>query len=155
MKAYHFGAAVALLAGGLASPVQAQGIPFGGPGYQPPVPPIINITRQGAPAGINYYNIVQPQVQFGSNINQLQQRTSLLQAEASAAGPGANLSTGHPVFFGNYSHFYATRGLAGVGTYGGGPTSGGAPIQVGAGGPGRSTQGGGSSPGFPGTGGVR
>jgi hypothetical protein len=125
---------------------------------QPPVPAILNLNRFGAPPGLNYYNIVQPQVQAQAAIAQLQQQQT--QYGATAVGPGAALSTGHPVFFGNYSHFYATRGLAGVGAsvVGGGGSAGtqfGTGGQVGTGGQGRPAQGASSPPAFPGTGGVR
>jgi hypothetical protein len=127
MKARRLGlaAALALLVGGVGSPVRAQG--FGGQINQPAVPPILNLNRLGAPPGLNYYNIYQPQIQAQSAIAQLQQQAQI-QYGATAVGPGANLVTGHPVFYGNYSHFYATRGLAGVGASAGGAGYGGGPI---------------------------
>src|SRR5947208_2204631 len=113
----RFGAAaLALAVASAGAPARAQAPSFGVPN-QPPVAPILNLNRLGAPPGVNYYNIVQPQVQFQSAISQLQQQTTQLQYAATAVGPGANLATGHPVFYGNYSHYYATRGLAGVGGY--------------------------------------
>jgi hypothetical protein len=127
-------AALALLVGSVGAPARAQGPTFGGPGNQPAVPPILNLNRLGAPPGVNYYNIVQPQVQFQSAISQLQQQTSQLQYAATAVGPGASLATGHPVSYGNYSHYYAIRGLAGGGAYGGGGLGTGGPSQLGAGG---------------------
>lgn len=121
MRRYHLGAAaLALLLGSVVSPAHAQVPQFGGPINQPAVPPILNLNRFGAPPGLNYYNIVQPQVQSQDAISQLQQQTAQIQSQASAVGPGATLTTGHPVSYGNYSHFYALRGfplrgLAGVG----------------------------------------
>jgi hypothetical protein len=153
-------AALAVLLAGLGSPARAQGIPFGGPAYQPPVNPIVNITRQGAPPGLNYYNIVQPQLQFQASISQLQQQTTQLQAAATAVGPGATLTSGHPVFYGNLTHYYSTRGLAGVGA-GAGAGAGAAGFQVGTGAVGGTSQGrpgqvpNPAAPAFPGTGGVR
>ena len=156
-------AALAVLIGGIGSPARAQ-VGFGGQIGQPAVPPILNLNRLGAPPGLNYYNIVQPQIQATSAIAQLQQQQSQLQYGATAVGPGANLVTGHPVFYGNYSHFYATRGLAGVGAAGGGGL-GGAGFQLPTGGAAMGGMGGtGARPGaapatgapvFPGTGGVR
>jgi hypothetical protein len=63
----------------------------------------------------NLYNIVQPQVQYASEISQLQQQASQFQGTlAQASGAGA-LVTGHPAFFGNYSHYYGRR-VGGFGT---------------------------------------
>lgn len=125
-------AALALLVGSVGAPAHAQG--FGGSFNQPAVPPILNLNRFGAPPGLNYYNIVQPQLQFQAAISQLQQQTSQLQVGASAVGPGASLATGHPVFYGNYSHYYALRGLAGAGGYGAAGGSYGGAGRFGAGG---------------------
>jgi hypothetical protein len=107
----HLGAALiipALLASGAISSVSAQTI--SGNINQPPVSPYINILRAGAPAGVNYYNIVQPQLQMYSAINQLQ--TQQL-APAALATLGYQ-STGHPVQFSNYSHFYPQLALGGT-----------------------------------------
>jgi hypothetical protein len=111
---YPLAATLAVLLTGLAAPARAQGVPFGGPTYNPPVNPILNLNRQGSLPGINYFNLVQPQIQFGSSINQLQQQAGQLQSEITGAGNAAGLVTGHPVAFGNLSHYYAFRGLAGV-----------------------------------------
>jgi hypothetical protein len=114
-------AALAGMVAGFGGPARAQGIPFGGPAYNPPVSPYLNLIRGGASPGLNYYNIVQPQIQFQSEITGLQQQTGALQAQQSAVGPGTSLATGHMVAFGNWSHYYARRGMAGIGggMYGG------------------------------------
>jgi hypothetical protein len=80
---------------------------------QPPVSPYLNILRGGAPPGVNYYNLVQPQLQFYSAINQLQAQQQQ-QAISSTNASGA-LITGHPIQFSNYSHFFPQQGL-GVGS---------------------------------------
>jgi hypothetical protein len=107
---------------GAGSPALAQA-PFGGNLYQPPVSPYLNILRAGAPPGLNYYNIVQPQFQFGNQISQLQMNQQQL------AGAALGTTTGHPVQFGSYLHYYS-RGI-GVGT---GTFSGGYRVGLGAGG---------------------
>jgi hypothetical protein len=102
---------------GAGSPALAQ-TPFGGNLYQPPVSPYLNILRTGAPPALNYYNIVQPQFQFGNQISQLQMSQQQL--------PGAALgtTTGHPVQFGSYLHYYS-RGIGvGTGTLSGGYRAG-------------------------------
>jgi hypothetical protein len=86
--------------------------------YQPPINPYINILRGGAPAAVNYFNIVQPQLQFNEAIGQLQTQQNL-QGQAIATGSALGATTGHPVAFGNYSHYYSMRGM-GMGGMGGG-----------------------------------
>jgi hypothetical protein len=101
------------------------GIPFqpnalgstGGP-YQSPINPYINILRGGAYPAVNYFNIVQPQLQFNSAIGQLQTQQNLL-GQAIANPNVLGESTGHPTAFGNWTHYYSYQG-AGVG---GGGTS--------------------------------
>ena len=103
---------LAVLTIGMTSRADAQIV---GP-YQPPISPYINIRRAGAPAAVNWFNIVQPQLAFNEAIGQLQmQQTSLGQAMASSSALG--MTTGHPVSFGNYSHYYR---MGGIGTGGGG-----------------------------------
>ena len=82
--------------------------------YQPAVSPYLNITRGGAPAAVNYFGIVQPQLQFNSAINQLQ----VQQQGIAGTVLGDGSTTGHPVQFNNYSHFYPQRGvgIAGLGS---------------------------------------
>jgi hypothetical protein len=102
---HHLGAvliALALMTAGAASTASAQTLQ--GNLNQPAVSPYINILRGGAPAGVNYYNLVQPQLQFYSAINQLQSQQQQ-QGPTSFNSQGL-LVTGHSVQFSNYSHFY-------------------------------------------------
>jgi hypothetical protein len=80
--------------------------------YQPPVSPYINILRGGAPPAINYFNIVQPQLEFNAAIGQLQTQQNI-QGQAIATGNLFGTTTGHPVMFGNYSHYYTRQGMGG------------------------------------------
>lgn len=112
-------AALALLMSGLLHQAHAQTIQ----GYinQPPVSPYLNILRGGAPAGVNYYNLVQPQLQFYSAINQLQvqqQQQGVLSTNAAGA-----LITGHPIQFSNLSHYYPPTGFGIRGGAGGSGSS--------------------------------
>ena len=66
------------LAGGIAvllavaGPAWAQtGVPSTG---RPTVSPYLNLTRRGQSPALNYYNLVRPQVEFYSSIQQLQQQ---------------------------------------------------------------------------------
>ncbi len=104
--------AVLILLGVLGSRAQAQTL-YGNIN-QPPVSPYINILRGGAPAGVNYYNIVQPQLQFYSAINQLQQQQQY--QAAALTSPQGYLTTGHPIQFANLSHFYPQGGLSSRGS---------------------------------------
>src|SRR5262245_20324517 len=46
--------------------------------YQtPPVSPYLSLFRQGSPPGVNYYNLVRPQIEFNSSIQQLQQQVGV------------------------------------------------------------------------------
>jgi hypothetical protein len=119
------------LAAFITSPVRAQIQPgFGGPQNQPPVSPYLNLLRQGASPGLNYYNLTQPMFQFPQQIGQLQQQVSYGQGQTAVGGPVGGLVTGHVATFGNLSHYYPGRGGArtggGAGLGGGGiqgPTS--------------------------------
>jgi hypothetical protein len=101
---------------------QAHAQPMGGPS-QPPVSPYINILRGGAPAGVNYFNIVQPQLDFNNAIGQLQTQQNGM-GQAMAMGNTLGTTTGHPVMFGNLSHYYSVQrmgaGMGGMGMGGGG-----------------------------------
>jgi hypothetical protein len=84
----------------------------------PTVSPYLNLNRGGTNPAINYYGIVRPQMQTQQNLQQVQQQ---LTAQA-AAGPGPDTAmplttgalgatplvstTGHPVSYFNYSHYF-------------------------------------------------
>jgi hypothetical protein len=75
----------------------------------PPISPYIGLVRSGASPGVNWANIVQPQMQLYDATNQLQG-----QQTAMAAGGGTQnvpTTTGHPVYFGSYMQYYNSRGL--------------------------------------------
>src|SRR4051812_45352389 len=67
------GLLVTLAAGQAAAQGPAQGPP---PITRPAVSPYLNLLRTDQPAGLNYYNLVRPQVEFRSSIGQLQQQTA-------------------------------------------------------------------------------
>jgi hypothetical protein len=91
--------------------VQAQpGVPpRATPGYlTPPVSPYLNLLRGGTSAGVNYYGIVRPEIEFRNSIQSLQQQVNTVGAavineEQSLSGLPP---TGHPVRFMNYSHYF-------------------------------------------------
>src|SRR5262245_52854272 len=93
-----------LLPGG---PALSQSPP---PAYtRPAVSPYINLVRPDASAGVNYYGIVRPELEFRGNIRQLQQRQAELGTElVSQQQPSALPPTGHPVQFGNEGNYFFT-----------------------------------------------
>ncbi len=99
-------AALAFLLAGSSSRTHAQTL-YGNLN-QPAVSPYLNVLRGGAPPGVNYYNIVQPQLQFFSAINRLQQQQQQTAAVLGSSSGGA-LTTGHEVQFSNYSHYYPSQ----------------------------------------------
>src|SRR5690349_19265376 len=60
---------------------QSQGVPSNS---RPTVSPYLNLNRRGASPGINYYNLVRPQTEFYSSIQQLQQQVGVNRSAISA-----------------------------------------------------------------------
>jgi hypothetical protein len=111
------GSVALLLVCGTATALHAQTLSGVNPN-PPAVSPYLNINRAGAPAGVNYYNLVQPQVQFQSAINNLQQNQAAL-AQSVYGQPAGNqppLTSGHAASFGDYLHYFPSRPGA-PGTY--------------------------------------
>jgi hypothetical protein len=105
---------VALCAGS----VQAQGFPGGyNPANQPAVSPWLQLNRLGAPASLNYYNLVKPQFQFGSAIQGLENQQALSSAQQTSFQNYLTLpATGHQASFNTHLRYYDTAG--GGGGYG-------------------------------------
>jgi hypothetical protein len=108
-------AALACLGFGVADRAQAQ---FGP--YNPPISPYINIIRGGSSPAVNYFNIVQPQMEFNNAIGSLAGQQN---AGTQGGGTGTAVPTGHPIAFGNFSPYYNPRGA--LAYYGGGFGGGG------------------------------
>jgi hypothetical protein len=88
-----------------------------GPQYQmpssrPAVSPYLNLLRSGATPGENYYNLVQPQLQFGAGINQLQSQTMANRSAISSLEGGAagQFTTGHRSGFMTASRYFMNNG---------------------------------------------
>jgi hypothetical protein len=93
------------------------------PVYRPPVSPYLNLLRQGQSPGLNYYNLVRPQLQYNASIYQLQgqvgaNRQGLAALEQAANQPAAGLPpTGFIPQFQNYRVYFMTySGTGGFGT---------------------------------------
>ncbi len=97
--------------------------------YNPPISPYIGLLRTGASPGVNWMNLVQPQMELYNAANQLQTQQYGLGQTVSGLG-NAMVTTGHPVLFGSYLQYYgrgigAGMGMGGVGTGGAVGTGGG------------------------------
>jgi hypothetical protein len=110
MRLFHgfFLAAALLLTPAMAS---AQ---YGG-FTQPRVSPYLNLLRAGSPPGVNYYDLVRPQIDNRAAILQLQQQG--LANQQAIAGLEANtpLTTGHPFGFQNHMRYFNNLGSGGAG----------------------------------------
>src|SRR3954451_4691111 len=90
------------------------------PANRPPVSPYLNLLRQGQSPGLNYYNLVRPQTQFYSSINQLQQQVGTnregISALAQSQGQTASTlpPTGFVPQFMNHRQYFMT--FTGTGT---------------------------------------
>jgi hypothetical protein len=100
-------------------PAGGQGPGYGpgfGPYRSPPVSPYLNLLRAGASPGINYYDLVRPQLAFSSAIQGLQQQVSLAQQTASQGlAASATPTTGHGVGFMTQSRYFFTLGRQNAG----------------------------------------
>ena len=125
MKRIH-GMLLGLLMLASANSVQAQGSytrPATSPSGSPVVSPYLNLARGGNPA-VNYYGLVRPQMDAQRAVQQLQSGTA---APASSLPMDAMPTSGHPVQFMNFSHYFNNNvggGLSGRGAGGlSGPAS--------------------------------
>jgi hypothetical protein len=120
---------------------------------RPTTSPYLNLLRPGAAPAINYFGLVQPQINTSQNISQLQQQVGVLDSTLLNSGmttnaptAGSVLTTGHPVVFFNYGAYFpmpgrgrigggagglGARGVGGVG--GGGLVNAGFPLGIGVG----------------------
>jgi hypothetical protein len=97
--------------------------PSAGPGYSP----YLNLVRPGAPAGINYYGLVRPEINFRNSISGLQTdvaaQQQLLTTGRAATGTTGLLTTGHAATFLNTGGYFLNS-TGGVGAQGGARTTG-------------------------------
>ena len=123
--------------GGLGTPFAAAQFQPGG--YQPPiqqqpaVSPYLNINRFGQPPGLNYYNLVRPQIQTQQQLMNLQNQQQLLASGLAGGGaitpldkPPPTSGTGHPVNYFDWSRYFPLQGLP-IGSAAVGPGAGGIP----------------------------
>jgi hypothetical protein len=103
--------ALLVLLAGWPAQVRGQYIPpRTSPNPRPAVSPYLNLTRPGNVA-INYFDLVRPQIQFGSAINQLETQGGNLQQSVSSLEANANIPpTGHRSQFMNYNKYFQNLG---------------------------------------------
>jgi hypothetical protein len=89
------------------------------PYARPTVTPWLNLYRGGNPAALNYYNLVRPEMDFRSSIQQLQQQSGAnQQAIADLTNPTSLPVTGTGAGFMTHSIYFQTRGGTGIGGIG-------------------------------------
>jgi hypothetical protein len=90
---------------------------------RPAVSPILNILRPGNSAGVNYYGLVRPQMEFRNNIQDLQQQATGNAAVIADLNSAFIPTTGHKTSFLNTGGYYSGGGsgggTGGFGTQGG------------------------------------
>jgi hypothetical protein len=119
------GVLLALTAESLA---QYPNTPYQLPVQRPAVSPWLNLLRQGGSPANNYYNLVQPQFEFGSNITNLQAQTLSNRAAISSleAGQAQQYTTGHRTGFMNQGRYFMNNSAgAPIGSRGGAAGGGG------------------------------
>lgn len=87
---------------------------------RPTINPYLNLVGRGQPA-VNYYGIVRPQLETAHALQMMQQEVQQLQpglaTPFSQSTQVEMLRTGHPVAFGNTSHYFPQPGARpGVGS---------------------------------------
>jgi hypothetical protein len=100
------------------APAQAPTRPGITPNARPAFSPYLNLARPGAPAGINYYGLVRPEVNFRNSISGLQSdvdaNRQLIVTGRAAAGTTGLLTTGHAATFLNTGgYFLNSTGVGG------------------------------------------
>jgi|GEM_PF-3546201 len=102
--------AVALLAS--AAPLWAQ-YPAN-PANRPAVSPYINLLRAGSSAGVNYYGLVRPDIEFRSGIQRNQQQIIANQQSVSDVTTGV-MTTGHPTRYMTHWNYFLNNGIGTTG----------------------------------------
>jgi hypothetical protein len=88
------------------------------PSSRPAVSPWLNLLRPGSNPANNYYNLVQPQFEFGAGINNLQQQTLANRGAISSleGGLAAQYTTGHRTGFMTQNRYFLNNNSGAAGT---------------------------------------
>ena len=87
---------------------QAPGI-VGNPGNRPAVSPYINLLRAGSSAGVNYYGLVKPEIEFRTGIQRNQQQIAAGQQSLTEFSAGLS-TTGHPTRYMTHWSYFMNNG---------------------------------------------
>ncbi|SRR6266849_3255203 len=94
-----------------AAPLWAQGLGVpGNPANRPAVSPYINLLRGGSSAGVNYYGLVRPEIEFRGAIQRNQQQIAAGQQSYSELTAGLS-TTGHPVRYMTHWNYFLNNGI--------------------------------------------
>src|SRR5216683_4037034 len=94
-----------------AAPLWAQGLGVpGNPANRPAVSPYINLLRGGSSAGVNYYGLVRPEIEFRAGIQRNQQQIVAGQQSYAELTSGQS-TTGHPVRYMNHWSYFLNNGI--------------------------------------------
>jgi hypothetical protein len=90
---------------------------FQNPVARPAVSPYLNLLRRGQDPGLNYYNLVRPDIEFRQNIGLLQGETSTNRSAISSLDQsfGLPLITGHRSGFMTQGRYFMNNGIGGAG----------------------------------------
>jgi hypothetical protein len=115
MKHLMWAAAVAAAWLGAGASAQAQGYvrPQTNPYNKPAFSPWLNLNRFGTNPAINYFGLVQPQLDTNTSLLQLQQQQQALYNTQQGLVPGTDPTlptTGHPTRFMNYTRYFNNYG---------------------------------------------
>jgi hypothetical protein len=98
-----------------AAPLWAQGLGYtANPANRPAVSPYINLLRGGSSAGVNYYGLVKPEIEFRSGIMRNQQQIIANQQSYSELTTGL-LTTGHPTRYMTHWNYFLNNGIGTTG----------------------------------------
>ncbi len=116
MRSLRLSLTTAIAMTALGGPGWAQ-MPMGMMGQNaPPISPYIGLLRTGASPGVNWANIVMPQMELYNAANQLQGQQNAFAAQGTMTN--VPTTTGHPFAFGSFLQFYNSRGVLGSGMMG-------------------------------------
>src|SRR5947208_342000 len=97
---------VALAAGPSIAPAQPPAGPPGPPPAPPAVSPYLNLARRGTPAGINYYGLVRPEMEFRNAYQGLQNQAAQQQMMQGVDAQTGLPTTGHTAVFLNTGSYF-------------------------------------------------
>jgi hypothetical protein len=94
-----------------AGPLKAQAPPItGNPANRPFVSPYINLLRGGSSAGVNYYGLFRPDIEFRAGIQRKQKQIVAGQRNYAELTTGLSI-TGHPTRYMTHWNYFLNNGV--------------------------------------------